>query len=255
MAADAPNEPQEVPQDDIDAALAAAADDLTGGAATDGSAAEGDAPAEAAAAPSSEAPADSQAAQPDPDGHGDQSGSSAGDAEGFSKAEMDAALSSAQESSSGSEGSADASATEPAAASPTAGVEGKPEAGSGDSLTGSPSAGAKTQAPPPSAGSTPLELPDFSGRAGVPREQGISLLNDVNLNVRIELGRANMLIEDVLKLGEGSVVELDKLAGDPVDVLVNERLVARGEVLVLNENFCVRISEILQPSEEGVSAG
>ncbi len=56
--------------------------------------------------------------------------------------------------------------------------------------------------------------------------------------------------EDVLRLGQGSVVELDKLAGDPVDVLVNERLVARGEVLVLNDNFCVRINEILSSVED-----
>lgn len=73
----------------------------------------------------------------------------------------------------------------------------------------------------------------------------IDLLRDVDLNVKIELGRTRMLVEDVLKLGEGSVVELDKLAGDPVDVFVNERLVARGEVLVLNDNFCVRINEIV----------
>lgn len=76
------------------------------------------------------------------------------------------------------------------------------------------------------------------------------MLNDVELNVKIELGRAQMLIEDVLKLGEGSVVELNKLAGDPVDVMVNDRLVARGEVLVLNDNFCVRISEIIADAEE-----
>jgi len=54
-----------------------------------------------------------------------------------------------------------------------------------------------------------------------------------------------MLVEDVLQLGEGSVVELQKAAGDPVDIIVNERLIARGEVLVLNDNFCVRISEIV----------
>ena len=72
----------------------------------------------------------------------------------------------------------------------------------------------------------------------------VSMLNDVNLRVRIELGRTQMLLEDVLGLGEGSVVELDKLAGDPVDVYVNGRLIARGEVLVLNDNFCVRISEV-----------
>jgi len=73
----------------------------------------------------------------------------------------------------------------------------------------------------------------------------IDLLRDVQLNVKIELGRSRMYIEDILKLGEGSVVELEKLAGDPVDVFVNDRLVARGEVLVLNDNFCVRIGEII----------
>ena len=73
----------------------------------------------------------------------------------------------------------------------------------------------------------------------------IDLLRDVVLNVKIELGRSRMYIEDILKLGEGSVVELEKLAGDPVDVFVNDRLIARGEVLVLNDNFCVRIGEII----------
>lgn len=73
----------------------------------------------------------------------------------------------------------------------------------------------------------------------------VTMLSDVKLRVKIELGRTQMLVEHVLKLGEGSVVELDKLAGDPVDVYVNNRLVARGEVLVLNDNFCVRVSEVL----------
>jgi flagellar motor switch protein FliN/FliY len=78
----------------------------------------------------------------------------------------------------------------------------------------------------------------------------IELLSDVDLEVAIELGRTEMLVEDVLKLGSGSVVELDKLAGDPVDVHVNGRLVARGEVLVLNDNFCIRISEIVANLDE-----
>jgi len=70
---------------------------------------------------------------------------------------------------------------------------------------------------------------------------------------KIELGRSRMLVEDVLKLSEGAVVELDKLAGDPVDVFVNDRLVARGEVLVLNDNFCVRVNEIVAGvKEEGL---
>lgn len=91
-----------------------------------------------------------------------------------------------------------------------------------------------------------VSLPSFdtsSSNGAVSRE--IDLLADVNLNVTIELGRTRMLVEDVLRLGEGSVVELDKLAGDPVDVYVNGRHVARGEVLVVNDNFCVRVSEIL----------
>lgn len=79
---------------------------------------------------------------------------------------------------------------------------------------------------------------------------GIDLLDDVQLDVKIELGRTSMYIEDVLRLGPGAVVELDKLAGDPVDIYVNDRLIARGEVLVLNESFCVRINDIHSPIPE-----
>jgi flagellar motor switch protein FliN/FliY len=91
-----------------------------------------------------------------------------------------------------------------------------------------------------------VSLPDFDGAGSTATSaRDIDLLADVNLNVTIELGRTRMLVEDVLRLGEGSVVELDKLAGDPVDVFVNGRHVARGEVLVVNDNFCIRVSEIL----------
>ncbi|MEW6253851.1 MAG: flagellar motor switch protein FliN [Planctomycetota bacterium] len=87
--------------------------------------------------------------------------------------------------------------------------------------------------------------------AAAPAEQAtIELLDDVELDVKVELGRTSMYIEDVLRLGPGSVVELDKLAGDPVDIYVNERLIARGEVLVLNDNFCVRINDITSPIPE-----
>ncbi len=78
-------------------------------------------------------------------------------------------------------------------------------------------------------------------------ERQLQSLHDVELDLCIELGRTELLIDEVLKLRPGSVVPLDKLAGDPVDVLVNGRLVARGEVLVLNDNFCVRVAEILSP--------
>ncbi len=99
---------------------------------------------------------------------------------------------------------------------------------------------------PPPRGAQPMSLPDLdAGSQADEPFKPIELLKDVGLQVKIELGRSRMLVEDVVRLGEGSVVELDKLAGDPVDVYVNDRLVARGEVLVLNDNFCVRVNEIV----------
>ena len=95
----------------------------------------------------------------------------------------------------------------------------------------------------------PYDTPEL-GQAAPARGANIDLLDDVQLDVKIELGRTSLYIDDVLKLGVGSVVELNKLAGDPVDIYVNERLIARGEVLVLNDNFCVRISDIHCPVPE-----
>jgi flagellar motor switch protein FliN/FliY len=119
--------------------------------------------------------------------------------------------------------------------------------------TGSPVA--ETEAPAEPRVGGPFEFPPLGepGRHGVDPKR-VSMLNDVKLRVKIELGRTRMLVEDVLKLDEGSVVELDKLAGDPVDVFVNDRLIARGEVLVLNDNFCVRVSEVLSHDPHRVSA-
>jgi len=76
-------------------------------------------------------------------------------------------------------------------------------------------------------------------------------LRDVELDVKIELGRARMRIEDIARLADGAVVELDRAAGDPVDIFVNDRLVARGEVVVLNERFAVRLTEVVAPLCEG----
>jgi flagellar motor switch protein FliN/FliY len=111
----------------------------------------------------------------------------------------------------------------------------------------------------PGAGTLPATEPWDLAELTPPASSGVdakrvTMLGDVNLRVRIELGRTRMLVEDVLKLDAGSVVELDKLAGDPVDVFVNDRLIARGEVLVLNDNFCVRVSEVLSHDPHRISA-
>jgi len=91
----------------------------------------------------------------------------------------------------------------------------------------------------------PFPLQDFSGAAPSGEAATLALIRDVELDVKIELGRTQMYLEDVLRLHKGSVVALDKLAGDPVDIFVNGRLIARGEVLVLNDNFCVRVAELV----------
>lgn len=94
------------------------------------------------------------------------------------------------------------------------------------------------------ADSAPMTLENLGEESSGEAVASVDLLQDVLMRVKIELGRSKMYVEDVLQLGKGSVVELDKLAGDPVDVFVNERLIAHGEVLVLNDSFCVRINEI-----------
>ncbi len=95
------------------------------------------------------------------------------------------------------------------------------------------------------ADAQPYNLNDLSPTAGDGVKQPIDILGEVELDLRIELGRTQMQLEEVLQLRSGSVVALDKLAGDPVDVYVNGRLVARGEVLVMNDNFCVRVTELV----------
>jgi flagellar motor switch protein FliN/FliY len=77
----------------------------------------------------------------------------------------------------------------------------------------------------------------------------IELLMDVPLQVTVELGRTHKTVREILAFGSGSVVELEKLAGEPVDILINERPIAKGEVVVIDENFGIRITEILAPRE------
>ena len=77
----------------------------------------------------------------------------------------------------------------------------------------------------------------------------LDFILDIPLEVSVELGRAKMLISDLLQLGQGSVIELTKLAGEPMEILVNQKLVARGEVVVVNEKFGVRLTDIISPAE------
>jgi len=79
--------------------------------------------------------------------------------------------------------------------------------------------------------------------------RNLDLILDIPLTVTVELGRSRMLINDLLQLGQGSVIELTKLVGEPLEVLVNQKLVARGEVVVVNEKFGVRLTDIVSPME------
>ena len=94
-----------------------------------------------------------------------------------------------------------------------------------------------------------VEFQHLSEPSRIPVTKNIDMLLDVNLPIAIELGRTKMSISDILALGPGSIVELSKLAGEPVDLLVNQRVVAKGEVVVIDENFGVRITQLLTPEE------
>ena len=90
------------------------------------------------------------------------------------------------------------------------------------------------------------------GETAAPKKietKSLDLILDIPLTVTVELGRCKMLINDLLQLGQGSVIELSKLVGEPLEVLVNDKLVARGEVVVVNEKFGVRLTDIVSPME------
>lgn len=82
-----------------------------------------------------------------------------------------------------------------------------------------------------------------------PQDRNLALILDIPLRVTVELGRTKMVVADLLNLGQGSVIELNKLAGEPMEVLVNDKLVARGEAVVVNEKFGVRLTDIISPTE------
>src|SRR6188768_369263 len=117
-------------------------------------------------------------------------------------------------------------------------------------LAGSAAAQAPAPEPPPRketavrpSAAAPEPPPPDAPRA----EASLDFLADVDVQVRVELGNSTLNVKDVLKLGPGSVVGLDSLVGDPVNVFVNDRLVARGEVLVVHDNFAIRITEVVPP--------
>ncbi|ABS61374.1 flagellar motor switch phosphatase FliY [Fervidobacterium nodosum] len=100
----------------------------------------------------------------------------------------------------------------------------------------------------------PVQFEDF-GKVPSAQEQTqviderLQLLFDIPLNVSVELGRTKLSLKEIMELGVGSLIELDKLTGEPVDIYVNNKLIARGEVVVIDENFGVRITEIVSPKE------
>jgi flagellar motor switch protein FliN len=94
-----------------------------------------------------------------------------------------------------------------------------------------------------------LEAKAPAGAGSKKEVNGLDFILDIPLEVSVELGRAKMLISDLLQLGQGSVVELNKLAGEPLEIFVNQKLVARGEVVVVNEKFGVRLTDIISPAE------
>ena len=96
----------------------------------------------------------------------------------------------------------------------------------------------------------PVQFPYMNQQRLGPHETGnIGLIMDVSMEMTVELGRTRKLIKEILGMGEGTIIELDKLAGEPVDILVNHKLIAKGEVVVIDENFGVRVTEIVSPIE------
>ncbi len=112
------------------------------------------------------------------------------------------------------------------------------------------SAGASPFQPLEETGASAQPFVPLAQAASQPLPAGIDLILDVPLELTVELGRKRMFIKDVLELTIGSIVELDRVAGEPVDVLVNGRIMARGEVVVIEDNFGIRITEIINPQEQ-----
>ena len=109
--------------------------------------------------------------------------------------------------------------------------------------------GAETAAAPPSAKAGAIDVPSLAAGTAAGREENLDLLLDIPLEITIELGRTRMLINDLLKLGQGSVIELAKEAGETLEILANNRLIAKGDVVVVNKKYGIRLTEVISPVE------
>ena len=105
------------------------------------------------------------------------------------------------------------------------------------------------QAPAADTANNPASSAGGGDSAGIETPVNMDFLLDIPLEVTVELGRTKMLINDMLKLGQGSVIELSKLAGESLEILANQKPIARGEVVVVNEKYGVRLTEVISPME------
>jgi flagellar motor switch protein FliN/FliY len=117
--------------------------------------------------------------------------------------------------------------------------------GNGDTVAQSDSSNAGTGDMSPQ----PTSFPPVDGQGAVPANKNIDFVLDIPLHVTVQIGSTRMLIRELLQLGQGSVIELNKLAGEPMEVLVNNKLVARGEVVVVNEKFGIRLTDVVSPNQ------
>ncbi len=105
------------------------------------------------------------------------------------------------------------------------------------------------EAPAKIESSVQTPAPPVVSETNASRNPNLDRILDIPLLLSAQLGSTRMLIKDLLQLGPGSIVELDKLAGEPLEILVNERLVARGEVVMVNEKFGIRLTDVISPME------
>ena len=111
--------------------------------------------------------------------------------------------------------------------------------------------GGNAISPPPASSPSPApaSFPSLDGGGAAPAPKNIDFILDIPMQVTVQVGSTKMVIRDLLQLGQGSVIELEKLAGEPMEVLVNNKLVARGEVVVVNEKFGIRLTDVISAAE------